>query len=509
MMKSAFAALLFAMVGNVSANAKIDPRLQPFLNTDGEKVASVIVLLSPVEREILPPKKYQRARIIRFLQDTVTANFRDLQSSLGSARLVSKPINVKRLHWISNSLTAEVTSNGLRTLASLPHVQKIYLNGAILQEPTFHQQVISRREATDMPYNFKEVGLDKVITEMPEFTGKGVYVGHIDTGVDGQHPSLKSKIAVFFDSTLKKNVPAYDSDAHGSHTAGTILGGNRSDVWVGMAPEAKLVASGPLNNYDGMLVAMEYMLAPKGEATRDADVPVAVSNSWNCGGAPDIELFYRAITAWEAGGILPVFSAGNEGPRVKSITPPHEHPLVLAVGATGLDGKLTSFSSRGPGVYHGKETQKPDLTAPGEDILSTLPRGRFGKMSGTSMAAPHVAGIVALIHQANPTLNPAQIRELLTRTSTPTTESGKTGEARKWNALYGFGKMNAYEALRVAKGVLRNMRRGLLVGFVAPSFSNDALLTDTNLFAKNKGMNVGETDFVGGDFPDSESAESF
>jgi len=159
---------------------------------------------------------------------------------------------------------------------------------------------------------------------------------------------------------------------------------------------------------------MEFFLAPYpvgGSAFSDGDVskaPQVVNNSWGC---PDIEgcddtVLAPATAALEAAGIMMVVSAGNDGPACATANePPARYDSVFSVGATNNAGEITGFSSRGPVQPDDQPPLlKPDIAAPGDNIRSSLPGGSYGTASGTSMAGPHVAGLVALIWSANPAL---------------------------------------------------------------------------------------------------------
>src|SRR5690606_34874775 len=117
-----------------------------------------------------------------------------------------------------------------------------------------------------------------------------------------------------------------------------------------------------------------------------------------------------------------------------------EHPYVIAVGATGPGGKIAQFSSRGPAYYKGQMVEKPDLTAPGVDINSTLPYNKYGSLTGTSMACPHVAGTIALMLQVNPQLTPLHVKEILKSTATHVDSQGNEINVSKWNKMYGYGR---------------------------------------------------------------------
>ncbi len=258
--------------------------------------------------------------------------------------------------------------------------------------------------------------------EHPDTNGEGVTVGIIDTGIDPNHPDLLGKTVAFKDFTKSngnnEELP-YDDNGHGTHVAGTIAGGRSSGVQIGIAPKAKLViakvftAEGGANTEE-ILLAMEWM--------KNQNV-VLVSNSW--GGSQDEtdlekEPFYAMAQAWVDKGIIPVFAAGNEGPNSETVGSPGGLPNVVGVGATNSDNKVAPFSSRGP-IYWKENAQgklvkyiKPDIAAPGVKIKSSLPDGKYGNLSGTSMATPHVSGVLALYAQEGRLpKTPSEVKEML------------------------------------------------------------------------------------------------
>lgn len=428
--------------------AYVDPRLATFAKQTGQTKATVIVLLKNDSAGFVTPRRYNYTAVRKFLMERSKAAWGQMQNSVAKMK---GDVDLKKIYWINNSVVAVVTSAGLKKLAQIPMVEKIYANGRIsYMKPVKVSDVRGFVRESAYPYDLVDLGVDKLFETRPDIQGKGVDVGLIDTGADGPHPALNGKIALFYDAENNKvGGPAFDRETHGTHTAGTIVGGDRQSNLMGVAPEAKLFASAALSNYDAMLKAMEFMLDPdKDPNTKDQ--PRLVSNSWNTEGAPDQEIFYRAITAWESAGILPVFSAGNSGPASRSITKPHEHPGVIAVAATDKNGKVASFSSRGPAVFQGKTIEKPDMSAPGVDIVSTVPGGKTQAMSGTSMACPHAAGVAALIYQVNPNFTPVQVREIMVKTLTFVKEDGTASDTQVWNASYGLGRLNAYAAVEAA-----------------------------------------------------------
>ena len=253
--------------------------------------------------------------------------------------------------------------------------------------------------------------------------GDGIVVAGQDTGYDWTHPALKVHYRGWdgesgvhdynwHDAWDNTAVP-FDDDSHGTHTMGTVLGDDGAGNRTGVAPGARWIGCRNMRrgfgNPGAYAECMEFFLAPYfhgGDPFADGDVAMAphvVNNSWGC---PDFEGCFRdtlkpAVEALRAAGIMMVVSAGNDGPACGTAsTPPANYDAVLSIGATDEDGNIVGFSSRGPvdGLI------KPDVSAPGQNVRSSVPGGRYGFAGGTSMAGPHVAGLVALLWSANPLL---------------------------------------------------------------------------------------------------------
>jgi subtilisin family serine protease len=211
-----------------------------------------------------------------------------------------------------------------------------------------------------------------------------------------------------------------------------------------------------LGNPAFYLDCLQFMLAPfppGGDPLADGRPvrgPHVLTNSWGC---PDIEgcdagALRAATAAFAAAGTFFVAAAGNTGPACSSVDdPPATYPDVLSVGAVDAEGSPADFSSRGPAPGG---TAKPDVSAPGAGVLSALPGGTYGTLDGTSMAAPHVAGVVALMWSANPALigDPARTRQILTSTAKPV-PAGADGCGAA--AVSGAGTVDAYAAVRAAR----------------------------------------------------------
>jgi len=154
----------------------------------------------------------------------------------------------------------------------------------------------------------------------------------------------------------------------------------------------------------------------------------------------DEELIFRdVVTAWREAGIVPVFASGNAGYGTQSI--PGGYPEAFAVGATDVDDNVADFSTGGPGDWDGVTLVKPDVSAPGVAIMSTMPGGGFATMNGTSMACPHVAGAVALIRSKYPDLSVDQVQEALEGQALDLGEAGRDGR-------FGEGRIDVVAAMQ-------------------------------------------------------------
>jgi subtilisin len=259
--------------------------------------------------------------------------------------------------------------------------------------------------------------------------GKGIRVAVLDTGIDFNHPDLKDNY-VDGVSYVKGAPTAMDDHYHGTHCAGTIAAAINGAGVIGVAPEASLYAVKVLDkNANGLfswsIAGIDWCIRKKmhiiSMSLGSASVPTAVELICN--------------TAWSKG-LLIVAGAGNqEGnpvpPQQSNVDYPARYKNVIAVSSVDHDDVIAPDSGRGPEV---------DLCAPGVCILSTLPDAKYGKMSGTSVACPHVSGVAALTWGAHPSSNNEQIWNLIASTAH---DLGIPGPDSK----YGYGRVNADVAL--------------------------------------------------------------
>nr|WP_310376783.1 S8 family serine peptidase [Catenuloplanes atrovinosus] len=290
--------------------------------------------------------------------------------------------------------------------------------------------------------------------------GAGIVVGTSDSGVDGGHPALRDGFRGGDDSWLdpwNDTTAPTDHGGHGTHTIGSAVG----DGGIGVAPDAQWVGCVNLDRNLGSparyLDCLQFMLAPfpaGGDPFRDGRpqrAPHVLTNSWGCPAIEGCETgtLAGATAAFAAAGIMFVAAAGNTGPACDSIDDaPAPYADVLTVGSVDDTGTVSDFSSRGPAEGG---AAKPDVMAPGEEVLSAMPGGTYGANSGTSMATPHVAGEVALIWSADPALigDLPATRALITGNTVPVRASGDCGAPGNES---GAGLISANQAVRAALG---------------------------------------------------------
>ncbi len=357
-------------------------------------------------------------------------------------------------------------------LATQPEVDRLLYSPRLrpLPEPPAISTGPETAVTENPGWNIKMIGADRVWTEFG-VTGQGIVVGQSDSGVDGTHPALSDAYRGresgddynWFDPWDGTSSPN-DHGGHGTHTMGTILGSRG----IGVAPGAQWIGCVNLErnlaNPALYLDCMQFMLAPfphGGDPFTEGDPTLAVhvmNNSWGC---PTIEgcdanALLPAVDALRAAGIFVVASAGNSGPACNTV----EDPIALydsafSVAAVDQKGEAAFFSSRGPVTADGSGRIKPDIAAPGVDVFSSTPNGTYATFSGTSMAGPHLVGVVALLWSAQPELigDIDRTEQILIETAQPYT-GVRSGcfEGSLPNTAVGYGIVDAYAAVKMALG---------------------------------------------------------
>ncbi|MFB9238951.1 S8 family serine peptidase [Plantactinospora siamensis] len=297
--------------------------------------------------------------------------------------------------------------------------------------------------------------------------GEGVVVANIDSGVQYDHPALVGKYRGnlgngSFDQNYNWYDPAgicpsaapCDNEGHGTHTMGTMVGDDGAGNQIGVAPGAKWIAAKGCETDQcsdaSLLAAGQWVLAPtdlNGQNPRPDLHPDIVNNSW--GGGQNDPWYQQTVAAWRAAGIFPTFSNGNAGPACDTAGSPGDYPETYSAGAYDINNQIADFSSRGSSRVDGGI--KPNIAAPGADVRSSVPNNTYARASGTSMAAPHVSGTVALLWSAAPSLRGdlAATAALLDDSATDVNDTSCGGTADD-NNVYGEGRLNAYQAVTAA-----------------------------------------------------------
>ncbi len=370
-------------------------------------------------------------------------------------------------YWLVNAITVVTTPAGVRRLAEHPDVDVIEPDLVVEGIEPRGNGAASPRSIGISP-GIVAIEADRVWTELG-IDGTGALVGNLDTGVDGLHPALTARWRGNFappehcwrDGVGFGDAVPVDRFFHGTHVMGTICGQAPDDT-IGVAPGALWIADNSINQGVGeefdndVLSALQWFADPDGDSLTTDDVPDVVQSSWGVNesstGYLDCDSrWWTAIDNCEAAGVALTWSAGNDGPDPGTMRSPAdraESPLnSFSVGATDATAPFTiwSGSSRGPSGCGGEFATKPEVCAPGVDIYSAEPGGGYQVLSGTSMAGPHVAGVVALMRSANPDIDVQTIKQILVDTAT---DLGDAGE----EDTYGHGLVNAYEAVLAALG---------------------------------------------------------
>ncbi len=317
---------------------------------------------------------------------------------------------------LENVLAVEVPITALNGLLLNPNVVGVEYDAEV-------QALGKGKPAPSQPVQQLPWGVDRVDADLVNGTGADVTVCVVDTGIDKDHPDLQANIVGgknFAAKGAAVDPTQWDDDnGHGTHVAGTIAALDNSVGVVGVAPQASLLAAKVLDRrgsgyLSDVVAGVDYCVQS------GADVV-----SMSLGTSSDVQTMHDAVDAAYAAGVLLVAAAGND--YGGAVSYPAAYDSVIAVSATDSSDNLASFSSVGPEV---------ELAAPGVSVLSTYKGGSYATLSGTSMATPHVSGVVALAIQANPLLSNAEVRALLQNTADDLGAAGKDN----W---FGYGLVDA------------------------------------------------------------------
>lgn len=414
--------------------AKVDGRLLAEARTTSE--VEFLVLFGPHAdlsgAADLPTKEARGQFVYDTLRRAAEASQADVWRILVGQGIAYRP------YWITNMLWVRGDSALIRQLAQRPEVVALRPNPAVrLEQLGPAADVRSQASAND------DVLWNLAMTNAPAvwalgYEGQGIVVGGQDTGYAWTHPALMPHYRGWDGQTADHNYNWHDAiheespdspaanpcgldspepcddNGHGTHTMGTMVGDDGQGTRTGMAPQAKWIGCRNMESNIGTPATYtecyEWFIAPYpigGDPFTDGDpakAPDVINNSWSCPTQEgcSADTLEDVVNAVRAAGIVTVHSAGNTGPGCETVAAPAAlYDASFTVGALDSDKDIAGFSSRGPA---NGDLLKPDVVAPGVSIESTYPPDGYATLSGTSMAAPHVAGMVALLLSADPSL---------------------------------------------------------------------------------------------------------
>jgi subtilisin family serine protease len=470
--------------------SRTDAALETRMQSGGDVDVMILVAgrATAPSRASMPDPVARRTEFVRRLQQSATSSQRDLRAWLRGHGIEH------RSYWIGNSIAATVPAELVPELAARADVVAVESNAPALQRSPVPE--FASGHAPDAP-TAVAWGVTKV--RAPEvwalgIRGAGIVVAGQDTGYQWDHPALRAKYRGWNGSSADHNynwhdaitqliaggsnscginltVPC-DDNGHGTHTMGTMVGDDGAAQQIGVAPDAKWISCRNMEEGDGRpetyTDCFQWFVAPTdlaGANPQPALAPHIINNSWGC---PASELCdANAIAAMrivvenvKAAGILVVVSAGNSGSGCNTIdTPAAMYEASFTVGWTNSSDGISGSSSRGPVRIDGVDRLKPNVAAPGSSICSSVPGGGYScGYSGTSMAGPHVAGVAALLMQANPALigDPDAVEDILEASTVQLTSTQTCGSAPAFpgsvvpNATFGWGRIDAFAAYQLA-----------------------------------------------------------
>jgi len=465
---------------------KIAPEV--LAETADGKIASVVILLADQADVSAAYRMQDHDARGWFVYNALTQHAARTQANL-QAFLTAQGVSYQSF-WAANMIVASAGRSLVESLAARADVARIDSNRATrwIEDPEVANSGVTPT-SPDTP-NGAEWGLLNV--RAPQvwsmgFTGQGMVIGNLDTGTRWSHNALKPKYRGWDGVTADHNfnwhdaihsgggacgpdtVAPCDDHGHGTHTAGTTVGDDGGSNKVGVAPGAKWIACRNMNVGVGTPATytecFQFMIAPTDLAGNNANPalrPHVLNNSWGCpfdeGCVTRAEL-ETIVNNTQAAGIFVVVSAGNAGPGCESVVDaPAIYSASFSIGSITISNNLSSFSSRGPSTFYDPELLKPNISAPGSNVRSSTNSSdsSYGNSSGTSMASPHVAGVVALLWSAQPQLvrDIEATKTLLQNTANPVVNvaaqtCGGIPSTQIPNNSFGYGRVDALNAVNL------------------------------------------------------------
>ncbi|MEL6866893.1 MAG: S8 family serine peptidase [Bacteroidota bacterium] len=390
-----------------------------------------------------------------------------------------------RTYWVVNAVWVKGGDIDLiKALARLPEVATLQANPKVaIALPEAETEDTPNGRAAAIEWGILKMAADQVWAM--GYTGQNIVIGGQDTGVEWDHPSLKTQYRGWDGSTADHNYNWHDaihsagagnpcgSDSpapcddhnHGTHTIGTIVGDDGGTNQIGMAPGAKWIACRNMDRGYGTpttyIECFQWFLAPtdiNDDHPNPSKAPHVINNSWGCPpsegcNSSNFATMEAVVNNLRSAGIIVVASAGNGGSNCSTISsPPAMFSGSFSVGATNNADNIAGFSSRGPVTVDGSNRMKPDISAPGVAVRSATRNGNYASFSGTSMAGPHIVGAIALMLSADPANigNVSLIENTLINTAVGRTTNqncGGTAGSAIPNNTYGHGRGDVLAAV--------------------------------------------------------------
>lgn len=437
-MKNIIIVLVLALILSLTmAQDKIGLELQKKMQQVPSQQIPIVVLFEgmPTFAEVAQEYRFLgdsdviTDQVVRVMKDRAESIHYSLQEMCNS-RAFSHQMSEFRSIWLVNAVSLKASPAAIQEIATMPNVEKIMLD--IPVKLLLEDNIAWGVTKINAPVAWSN------------YTGIGVKVAVIDTGVNA-HNDLQGRI-VDGKNYITPGTAPRDDHGHGTHCAGTVAGDGVAGIKTGVAPQAtiqavKVLSASGSGAWSNLWTAMEDLIQELPENR-------AKVVSMSLGGKPDATTRDRLRLACKniiAAGIIPVIAAGNSGPSANTVGSPGDVPEIISVGATDSNNAIASFSSRGPTTWGGVSYIKPDVAAPGVTINSCRhdTANAYRTMSGTSMATPHVAGVVALMVQAKPGINTELAKTALENTAI---DLGTTGK----DNVYGSGLVQADRAVTAA-----------------------------------------------------------
>ena len=429
-----------------------------FLREDALARPSVRSEIAAIERHADPTtaRELRTAYIVEQLRRTAEKSQAPLRTML-QAQMQQSRVQDYRSYWVFNGFAVDGDLSAVLELAAHPAVEEIRRNRIHqlptpqITDPESAPEMLAQTES-DVGWHLSHIGADRVWQDL-DITGRGVVVANMDSGVDWTHPALQGSYRGshsgshdynWFDPTgtyllapgpNRPRISAWSD--HGTHTMGILTSVAPGAQWIAL----KLFDDRGSATDEWLHAGFQWVLAPTrldGSNPDPARAPHIVSNSWGDDNPLD-QSFRQGLNAWRAAGIYSTWAAGNSGPAERTLNAPAAFPEAMAVGAIAENLQVASFSSRGPSPWG--SMIKPDVVAPGVSVRSTVAGGGFENWNGTSMATPHVAGLVALLWEAAGANLPIdETTRVITSTATDMGVSGP-------DYATGYGLIDTYQAV--------------------------------------------------------------